>query len=595
MAGRAPIDYTSRDEIAISEDMKRGIPFYCPEWTFHGPSDPGICQVELTADQLSKLHYYIDRAKKEGFWGTALQRSSLIALGKIIGYELRGSVPASVDLKFFIATPATSKVLIPAGTKVQTKGGGAAGESPVKFETAEDAEIDIGETEVVVGAFQGETFTEDLGLSTGIASQRYTLARTGIIDDSQELWVDEGLGYALWAEVQSFAVADNDDKVYTVGRTDEEGMTIFLGDNVQGAIPPPGAAIRAKYRVGGGLSSNVGAGTITVVTDAIYNEALEAVPIQVINEEDASGGEDPISIEEARRMGPLYARTNETAVTLEDYETLAENYPGVATASAEEIFSACACGCGVRVTIMPTGGGVPSSILLESLKEYLLERSVMGRDCLEVVGADNVGVCVKGTVYVGLNYRLDDGENNVEVALDEYFDPVGEFVKPGVGVKESDFFAKIDGAEGVDHVDIEELTLCPTPVYGLWNGDPTKVVDPDTGLTEAARFDSIELGMCAIPEVWTIVGTGTDTFSVTGSVSGLQTNVGHVGVEYETDDGQIKFTILAGQNPLRPGDTASFRVTWKKGNVDIEANEVFVRGTVELTFVGGARAVSPCT
>lgn len=594
MAGRAPIDYTSRDELSISEDMKRGIPFYCPEWTFHGPSDPGICQIELTADQLSKLHYYIDRAKKEGFWGTCLQRSSMIALAKIIGYELRGSVPASVDLKFFVAAPATSKIIIPAGTKVQTKGGGATGETPIKFETADDAEIDVGETEVVVGAWQGETFIEDLGLSTGIAFQRYPLSRTGIIDDSQELWVDEGLGYALWAEVVSFALADNDDKVYTVGRDDEESMTIFLGDNVQGKIPDPGAALRAKYRQGGGLIGNVGAGTITVVVDAIYNEALEAVPIQVINEEGSSGGEDPISLEEARRMGPRYARTNETAVTLEDYETLAENYPGIATASAEEVFGGCDCGCSVRVTIMPTGGGTPSTLLMNSLKEYLLERSVMGRDCLEIVGADSVGICVKGTVYVGSNYRLDDAEQNIEQALTEYFDPVGEFVKPGVGVKESDFFAKLDGAEGVDYVDLEELMLCPTAVYGLWNGDPTKIVDPVTGLTEAAHFGSIEVERCVVPETWTLVATGTDTFTMRGSVSGLQVNTGQVGVEYETDEGCVRFTLIAGQNPLRPGDTASFRVSWKKGNVDIEPQEVFVQGTVDLTFVGGARAVSPC-
>lgn len=561
---------------------------------FHGPSDPGIAQIELTSDQLSKLHYYIDRAKKEGFWGTCLQRSSMIAHAKIIGYELRGSVPASVDLKFFLATPATSKVLILAGTKIQTKGGGATGEAPVKFETAEYAEIDVGETEVIVGAIQGETFTEDLGLSTGLAFQRYKLSRTEIVDDSQELWVDEGLGYALWAEVVSFALADNDDMVYTVGRDDEEGMTIFLGDNVQGKIPDPGAALRAKYRQGGGLQGNIGAGTITVVVDAIYNEAAEAVSIQVINEKGSSGGEDPIGLEEARRMGPRFARTNETAVTLEDYETLSENYPGVATASAEEIFGGCDCGCSVRVTIMPTGGGTPSLVLLNGLKEYLLERSVMGRDCLEIVGASSVQICVIGTVYVGENYRLDDAETNIETALQEYFNPVGVYVKPGMGVKESDFFAQLDGAEGVDYVDLEELTLCPTPVYGLWNGDPTKIVDPDTGLTEAAYFGNIVVERCVVPEVWTLVATGTDTFTMRGSVSGLQLNTGQVGVEYETDEKCVKFTLVAGQNPLRPGDTASFKVSWKKGNVDIEADEVFVQGMVALAFVGGARAVSPC-
>lgn len=590
---RAPIDYTSRDEMSISEDMKRGIPFYAPEWTFHGPSDPGIAQIELTSDQLSKLHYYIDRAKKEGFWGTCLQRSSMIALAKIIGYELRGSVPSSVDLKFSVEAPAVSKILIPAGTKVQTKVG-VDGEPPVKFETALDAEIDVGETEVTVGAWEGETFTDELGLSSGLSFQRYKLSRTSIIDDSQELWVDEGLGYALWAEVVSFALADNDDTVYTVGRDDEEGMTLFLGDNVQGKIPDPGAALRAKYRIGGGERGNLGAGTITVVVDAIYNELSEAVAVSVINEEDSSGGEDPIDLEEARRMGPRYARTNETAVTLEDYETLAENYPGIATASAEEIFAACDCGCKVRLTIVPTGGGVPSSILIESLLEYLLERSVMGRDCLEIIGASAVQICMTGTVYVAENYKIDDATENIGTALDGYFNLTGIFVKPGRGAKESDVFAQLDGAEGIDYVDLDELTLCPEPTYELWNGDPTKIVDPDTGLTEAAHFGSIEVERCVVPETWTLIATGTDTFSMTGLVSGLQVNTGQAGVPYETDEGCVKFTLIAGQNPLRPGDRATFKVSWKKGNVDVDADQIFERGTVSLDFVGGARAVSPC-
>jgi len=593
MTTRPPIDYTSRDATSISEDMKAGIPFYSPEWTYHGASDPGITLLELMSDQLSKLHYYIDRAKQEAFWGTCLERSSMVNLAKIVGYELRGIVPATVDVKFYLAAVHTQAVLIPAGTKLQTKGA-TVGETPLEFDTAVDVEIPVGDTEVTVGAIQGEAKIQILGQSDGTAYQKFELPDSNVVEDSDSVSIDEGMGYEYWTRIDSFAQADDDDKVYTTTRDEDEIVTINFGDNDQGKIPNPLASIRAGWRIASGLSGNVGAETIAVVLSTIYDDIGGTVTVEVINDVSASGGEDPIDIEDARREGPQFAKTNEVAVALSDYEVLSLGYPGVASATAEEIFSACNCGCTVRITIIPVGGGQPSSVLIDGLTEYLLQRSVMGRECLEVIGATEVPICITGIVYLGENYRTEDVTVAVANAISDYFRVDGAFVKPGVGCKKSDVYCQIDGAEGVDYVELSELTRCPIPIYEIWSGDCEIIVDPSTGLIQGACVDNIEITRCVVPETWTIVFMDATAFSVTGSVSGLQTNLGTIGSPYATDEGCVSFTIVSGQNPPTPGDRATFIVSWKEGSIDVGDDEVFSQGTVELELVGGARTVSPC-
>lgn len=85
----------------------------------------------------------------------------------------------------------------------------------------------------------------------------------------------------------------------------------------RGEIPPEGAAMRMRYRYGGGVSGNVAAGTLTVLRRSLPGIA------SVTNPEPASGGVDAESLAEALRRAPDEMRTRSRAVTAEDYEVLA--------------------------------------------------------------------------------------------------------------------------------------------------------------------------------------------------------------------------------------------------------------------------------
>ncbi|MDP2645832.1 MAG: invasin domain 3-containing protein [Desulfobacterales bacterium] len=80
---------------------------------------------------------------------------------------------------------------------------------------------------------------------------------------------------------------------------------------------------------------------------------------------------------------------------------------------------------------------------------------------------------------------------------------------------------------------------------------------------------SVTVGKSTLDENWTVVGTAAavngGTFSVTGSVSGLQTNTVTVGAPYVSDNAEVAFTIADGSTDFVVGDTFTFRTTRDQG------------------------------
>ena len=190
------IDYTTRAFLEIRADMIRSIPLVIPEWTDHNPSDPGIAFLTITAGALDVLHFYVDRAAGEMFLPTAVKRESVVKILKLINFELRSVVPATVDVTFSLQQTLPNDVFIPEGTKIQTVAF-EQGE-PVVFETASDLTILSGNLEGDVSAIEGESDSEDLGVSTGQAFQSFPIEATIVVEGSLDILVDEGSGFTLW-------------------------------------------------------------------------------------------------------------------------------------------------------------------------------------------------------------------------------------------------------------------------------------------------------------------------------------------------------------------------------------------------------------
>jgi hypothetical protein len=118
-----------------------------------------------------------------------------------------------------------------------------------------------------------------------------------------------------------------------------DGRTIdlrsFLNNTSLGMAPQKNTTMYIKYRVGGGVESNVGIGTMTefgVEYTNIYGPDVQINQnvldsLTVINVTPAVGGSDQPSIEEIRHYIAYNFAAQERAVTLQDYRTVALTMP----------------------------------------------------------------------------------------------------------------------------------------------------------------------------------------------------------------------------------------------------------------------------
>jgi len=207
----------------------------------------------------------------------------------------------------------------------------------------------------VAPATHGESWSETLGsgdarrlwlrFKLSNAPLTYTRAPTATGGKST---LTVRVGGVAWSEVPTFYGQRPGAAVYTVRRADDGTTTVEFGP---ASRPPTGTGnITAGYRVGIGTGGNVAAGAIT--TALTRPLGLHSV----VNAVAASGGADPDTTADARRNAALPIRAMGRVVSLDDYESFAAAFAGVAKVRADAVWT------GerriVHLTVALAGGGV---------------------------------------------------------------------------------------------------------------------------------------------------------------------------------------------------------------------------------------------
>jgi hypothetical protein len=117
-----------------------------------------------------------------------------------------------------------------------------------------------------------------------------------------------------------------------VVEVDDEGLAeLRFGDDQHGRRPLAGTAFSASYRIGNGAVGNLGSDTLQHVVCAPI--ALGAIA-SLGNPLPGAGGVDAESSDSVRRNAPEAFRTQERAVTTDDYAAVSERFDGVRRAAA---------------------------------------------------------------------------------------------------------------------------------------------------------------------------------------------------------------------------------------------------------------------
>ena len=139
----------------IVDEARRLIPKYCPKWTDHNLSDPGITLVELFAWMTEMTIFRLNQVPDRHY----------IKFLDLIGVRLQPPRPARADIIFHLTAPQPQAVPIPEGTEVATHR--TETQEAISFTTDRDLEILVPEmVYCLVGRGAGEGQAEGAEGST---------------------------------------------------------------------------------------------------------------------------------------------------------------------------------------------------------------------------------------------------------------------------------------------------------------------------------------------------------------------------------------------------------------------------------------------
>ena len=437
---RARIAYTNRDYESLRETLISRIPQLTDKWTDFNSSDLGIVLLELFCGVGDMLAYYQDTQAAEAFLPTARQRQNVINLCKLISYKLDGIHSASSAISFRIDEPLLGDLILPAGLVCRAP----LEEGSVDFVTVEAAMIPAGSTSATAPVVQGipKSFEFD---STGIRAQNVYLPFKNIAHGSVSMTIDD----EQWTEVLHFQDSDRSSKHFTIDTDSLDRTTISMGDGVRGMIAPTGNRGVIKCLESVGPLGNMAPGTIDQLMSTVLLDR-KPIMVHITNTVSATGGCDRESTDQARKQAPAELETLWKAVTLEDYKSLAEGFPGIAKA---EVLDTNACTniryYSVHLAIAPRGGGQPSAYQKEKLLAFLASRKVI---TVEVRVFDPVykPIHIDMEVFAWAGESLDLVKSRMRSALEDYFR--FDNVSFGQPIFYSDLVALADGVRGVSHV-----------------------------------------------------------------------------------------------------------------------------------------------
>lgn len=103
------LDDRTFDEL-VEECILR-IPRYCPEWTDHNVSDPGITLIEVFAWLTDQMLLRFNQVPRKNY----------VAFLELLGIRLKPPAPAQTDVTFYLSTNLNQSYTIPAGVEVATE------------------------------------------------------------------------------------------------------------------------------------------------------------------------------------------------------------------------------------------------------------------------------------------------------------------------------------------------------------------------------------------------------------------------------------------------------------------------------------------
>lgn len=431
----------------IKAKLIENLKLQVPEITDFSEGNIFILLISLYAAIAEVLHYYIDNMARETFFTSARRYTSLMKHAKLVDYHIHAGIPSSVDLLISRSdnTPVTSDISIPLGTVFTDNRG-------YPWVSTKAIVWKSGTYGVNIPVEQKQQ-VQNVSLGTVPGSNSYVVLNNidpgfFYVEGSMLLTVND----VTWQLVETFAYSGPNDRHFKIELDDNRVPCIIFGDGINGKIPDSGSILKGSYYITYGANGNAEPGSITSLPDVITSAISNAVGTNTYN---ATGGSDYETFEQMKFRVPLSIKNLGVAITKEDYEGIVRSTPGVDKAYINYI-----CGKYLEVYITPTGGGVASSALIDSVLLRLTSKKVITTQ-IKVLPVNTADIYLTASVTGKKSYQATDIANQIKQALiSAYGYSNAEIGRP---VRLSDLYATMDNLSMVDYLSIDKLFIKPYP------------------------------------------------------------------------------------------------------------------------------------
>ena len=360
----------------------------------------------------------------EMFIDSAIKRSSVVSLAKMLGYTPRSTTSAKAYVD--IAVP-----------KVNTAGSQLSIDSTVAFTATINGitytfNVNEEQTATVSGGVftftdvelvEGNRLTNTYTITSDLTQGPLVLPVDNIDTTTIEVIVQNSSGDATlttWNKTTSIVDITSTSKVFWIEENLDGKYQIVFGDNIIGKSLTTGNIVTVTYLISKGSAAN-GAQTFAL-SGSIGTETVATVTTNTAS----AGGQEKESIDSVRFNAPKFNATRNRAVTSEDYQSLIK-------ANLSKVREVSVWGGEendppqygkVFISVHPNAG----SVFTDADKEYLLENVLRPKSVMsiqhEFVDPDYLYLGFEGVV--NYNNRLTSSTSaqmaaSVETEIDDYF------------------------------------------------------------------------------------------------------------------------------------------------------------------------------
>ena len=301
--------YTRRDVTSIYEYLKEQAgELSNGRWTDFSSGDIGSILLGLMAFLADQNNFQLDKTASELFLDTAIERSSLIAMLKLVGYEPRHYMSARTSIEITTLDPSTTSTLIPAYTTFTNNDGTITYQNlvPIIISGGKGTCDEVYEGTRVQATYQYADITAD---------GRIYLPDYKVGVNTVQVYIPS-VSSDLIPRVNNVKFSDGD-FVFSV-HVSEDSLVYIQLPSYWTDVLTVASTIRVSYLLSSGEAGRIGAGILTKVANSTLG-----FQFTVTNHRQSVGGFFPETVDEIKVSAPVHARTMDTIVTKKDLNELA--------------------------------------------------------------------------------------------------------------------------------------------------------------------------------------------------------------------------------------------------------------------------------